>query len=561
MKNFILPFAISILLLSTGCADKKAEKTDTETAMEEVQQQVPFDWNAANVYFLLTDRFNNADPTNDANFGRTEPSGVLRGFEGGDLKGVIAKIEEGYFDDLGINAIWMTPVVEQIHSGTDEGTGFSYPFHGYWTSDWTSLDPNFGTAADLDRLVKTAHEHGIRILLDAVLNHTGPATETDPAWPEEWVRTSPKCTYESYETAITCTLVENLPDIRTESDEAVELPPQLIEKWKAEGRYEQEVAELDAFFERTGYPRAPRFYIMKWLTDYITDYGIDGYRVDTVRHVEEYCWQEFREQCDYAFAEWKQEHPELIVDDNDFYLVGEVYGYGIGTGKYFDFGDKQVDYFDNMFDALINFDLKDSGAKLSYEQLFSRYDSILNTSLAGYGTLSYMTSHDDSTPFDKAREKTYETAIILQLSPGAAQVYYGDESARSLIIEGTEGDATLRSFMNWEDIANNPETQELLAHWQRLGKFRHDHPAVGAGRHLMISESPYLFSRTYVDGDYTDQVVVGLDLGEGVKTLDVSAVFEDGAKLTDRYSGQDLTVQSGQVTVDSSFDIVLLEKN
>ena len=98
-------------------------------------------------------------------------------------------------------------------------------------------------------------------------------------------------------------MVENLPDIKTESNDAVELPPQLVEKWKAEGRYEQEVKELDEFFARTGHPRAPRFYIMKWLTDYITEFGIDGYRVDTVKHTEEFVWQEFKQECDAAFAE------------------------------------------------------------------------------------------------------------------------------------------------------------------------------------------------------------------------------------------------------------------
>ena len=68
---------------------------------------------------------------------------------------------------------------------------------------------------------------------------------------------------------ITCTLVENLPDVKTESNETVALPPFLVEKWKKEGRYEQEIAELDAFFTKTGYPRAPKYYIMKWLSDYI----------------------------------------------------------------------------------------------------------------------------------------------------------------------------------------------------------------------------------------------------------------------------------------------------
>src|SRR5690606_10307651 len=229
----------------------------------------------------LQDRYYNGYTTNEVNLERTKETGKLRGFEGCDLKGITQKIEDGYFTDLGVNAIWMTPIVEQIHGGTDEGTGITYGFHGYWTKDWTAIDPNFGTKEDLKALVAAAHKRGIRILLDAVINHTGPVTPIDPVWPDEWVRTDPTCDYTSYDSTISCTLVKNLPDIKTESDDPVDLPPQLVEKWKSEGRYEQEVAELDAFFERTGHPRAPRFYIIKWLTDYISEFGIDGYRVDT----------------------------------------------------------------------------------------------------------------------------------------------------------------------------------------------------------------------------------------------------------------------------------------
>jgi alpha-amylase len=69
------------------------------------------------------------------------------------IKGITKKIDEGYFDKLGINAIWFTPIVEQIHDAVDEGTGLSYPFHGYWARDWTALDPNFGTKR-LSNLVK-----------------------------------------------------------------------------------------------------------------------------------------------------------------------------------------------------------------------------------------------------------------------------------------------------------------------------------------------------------------------------------------------------------------------
>ena len=550
IKSNILILVIIVMSCNSKITNKEMEK----------EIKTPFVWEGANLYFMLTDRFFNGDPTNDINFDRSEIPGKLRGFEGGDLKGVIKKIEEGYFTELGINAIWMTPIVEQIHDGTDEGTGLSYGFHGYWAKDWTTLDPNFGTKEDLKQLVELAHSKGIRIVLDAVVNHTGPVTEKDPVWPDNWVRTEPKCTFDSYENTVSCTLVKNLPDILTESNETVNLPPQLIEKWKAEGRYEQEISELDAFFIKTGYPRAPRFYIMKWLTDYILEFGIDGYRVDTVKHTEEFVWQEFRILCDQSFAEWKTNNPEKVLDNNGFYLVGEVYNYNISAGKAFDFGDKKVNYFDKAFNSLINFEIKWNSAQMDYESMFKKYSDTLNTNLKGYGVLNYLSSHDDGQPFDALRNKPFETAIRLLLAPGTSQVYYGDESARKLVVEGAIGDANLRSNMNWNDITSNPKTKEILTHWQKLGKFRAKHPSIGAGYHQMITQSPYVFYRSYTKDDYNDLVVIGLDLPKGIKTINVSSVYEDGDQIHEAYSNQNFIVKNGYLTIDTTYNIILLER-
>ncbi|MBF8148696.1 alpha-amylase [Winogradskyella sp. F6397] len=557
MKKLIL---LTLILITLSCKNKD---TENKIAAVETAQPIetPFIWEGANLYFLLTDRFNSGKSENDVNYNRTKEPGKLRGFQGGDIKGITQKVKEGYFTDLGINAIWMTPIVEQIHGATDEGTGLSYGFHGYWTKDWTNIDPNFGTKEDLHELVKEAHAKGIRIVLDAVINHTGPVTEKDPVWPEEWVRTDQQCTYDNYENTVSCTLVANLPDIRTESNDDVDLPPQLVEKWKAEGRYETEVKELDEFFKRTGHPRAPRFYIMKWLTDYITEFGVDGYRVDTVKHTEENVWVEFKVECDYAFAEFKKNNPELVLDDNNFYLLGEVYNYGVSTGQEFDFGDRKVNYFDPpSFQSLINFEFKYNSKDKSYEDLFTHYNAILHDELKGFGTVNYLSSHDDGQPFDAQRKKPFETANKLLLSPGTSQVYYGDESARSLVIEGTEGDATLRSFMNWDSIAKRKRTKEVLTHWQKLGQFRAKHPSIGAGTHQMITEEPYYFYRSYENEDFKDKVVIGLDLEKGKKVIDVSNVFQERVMLRDTYSGETATVENGTVTINSNFEVVLLEK-
>ena len=548
MKKLILLFAITLVFAS--CSSTKTATAASKT---------PFVWENANVYFLLIDRFNNGDKTNDLTYNRNKPTGKLRGFEGGDIRGVIQKLDEGYFEKLGITAIWMTPVVEQIHDGVDEGTGFTYGFHGYWTRDWSALDPSFGTKKDLAELVQKAHAKGIRILLDAVINHTGPVTAEDSVYPNDWVRTTPKCTYKSYDTYINCTLVDNLPDVKTESNETVALPPFLIEKWKKEGRYEQEVAELDAFFAKTGYPRAPKYYIMKWLSDYITDYGIDGYRVDTAKHTYEDVWADFKKVCDQAFDDFKKNNPEKALDNNSFFTVGEVYGYNIGAKKLFDFGDKKVNYFENGFTGLINFDFRNE-AKMNYEALFSKYNSILQNDLKGNTVMNYVSSHDDSSPYDKKREKTFESGTKLLLAPGISQVYYGDESARPLDIPGTIGDATLRSMMNWEEIKTNIETQKVLLHWQKLGNFRKNHPAIGAGIHQQISASPYVFSRTFTNDTFADKVVIGLDLPKGPKEISVGTVFENGTKLKDAYSGKKVEVLNGKVIIDTEFDIVLLEK-
>ena len=542
--------ALIAMILFSGISFAQKKSTTPKT---------PFVWESANVYFIVTDRFNNGDKTNDQTYNRNKPTGKLRGFEGGDIRGIIQKLDEGYFTNLGINVIWMTPIVEQIHDGVDEGTGFTYGFHGYWTKDWSALDPNFGTKKDLAELVQKAHARGIRIILDAVINHTGPVTPKDSVYPNDWVRTSPKCTYKSYDTYINCTLVENLPDVLTESNENVSLPTFLANKWKKEGRYDKEMASLDAFFKKTGYPRAPKYYIMKWLSDYIIDFGIDGYRVDTVKHTTEDVWADFKKVCDQAFAEYKKNNPKKVLDNNPFFTVGEVYGYNIGGKKFYDFGDKKVNYFENGFTGLINFDFRNE-AKMNYEELFSKYSNLLQNDLKGNTVMNYVSSHDDSYPFDKKREKTFESGTKLLLAPGISQVYYGDESARSLDIEGTQGDATLRSNMNWEDIANDSKTKEVLAHWQKLGLFRNNHPAVGAGVHSQILASPYVFSRTFIKGKYSDKVVVALDLEKGEKSIPVGTIFTNGTKVRDAYSGETSTVGKGKVNLNTDFGIILLEK-
>ncbi len=557
--NKISRIVFSIFLLSTLVSQAQKDNNTNK------HKKPPFVWEGANIYFMVTDRFNNGDNYNDFPDFRDKAAAPLRGFIGGDIAGITQKIKEGYFANLGVNALWFTPVFEQTKGIVNEGTGDTYAYHGYWPRDWTALDYNFGTPAELKELVDAAHKSGIRIVLDVVLNHIGPTTDIDLPWPAEWVRTTRTCEYTNYENTTSCSLVKNLPDVRTDSDVSVELPEFLVKKWKKENRYKQEVKELDEFFQRTKYPRAPRYYIIKWLTDYIKEYGIDAFRVDTVKHLEEQVFNDVKNEALYSFEYWKGKNPDEVLDDSDFYMIGEVYGYGISGVREYNFGDKKVDYFANGFNNLINFEFSYNAKDYDYETLFTKYNDILQSDeMEGMSVLNYTASHDDPNCFDKERKNPYVNANKLLLCPGAAQVYYGDESMRPLQVDSAVGDANLRSFMNWADINNNKEIngfliKDVMLHWQKLGRFRIGHPAVGAGVHRKISTTPYVFSRTYETDELIDKVIIGLDLPKGKKSIDVSTVFKDGTALKDTYSGDILTVKSGKVEFSSDATTVLIE--
>jgi alpha-amylase len=242
----------------------------------------------------------------------------------------------------------------------------------------------------------------------------------------------------------------------------------------------------------------------------------------------------------------------------------------VNSGREYTYdGGTRVDYFDNGFDSMINFSLPHD-ARQSYEQLFSRYSGSLRRIQAahpGASVLNYLDSHDDGNPFDALRQHPFEEANKLLLAPGQAQIYYGDETARVLKIEGAEGDANLRSFMNWDQLKSNARigtngVADVRDHWARLGRFRHAHPAVGAGVHQMIASSPYTFKRTYDKAGVFDRVVVALDLPPGgAVPISVAGVFSDGQTVRDWYTGKSAVVAGGKVQFDTPAPVALIAQD
>jgi alpha-amylase len=478
-----------------------------------------FSWDNLTVYFIMTDRFNNGDLTNDQSFGRQKDGKDEIGtFHGGDIKGVTEKLD--YIQALGANAIWMTPLVEQVHGFVGGGSNGDFPFysyHGYWALDYTKLDPNFGTDEDLRELVREAHERGIRLIWDTVINHAGYATGQDlvdydidvfnsdiqidnqwkPAsgqnwhsyhefidyeslnwgeqwWDAQWVRgTFPGYTAPGADD-LTLALA-GLPDFRTDSLELVTLPP--ILKAKQDTRADnirQTVAQ----------------HTIDWQSYWVREFGIDGFRSDTAKHVELEHWLTLKESATKALSQWKANNPDLALDSEPFWMVGEVFDHPLFKNYYYDYG----------FDSLINFEFQDEAHDLAMclsntEATFNRYAREINSDTEFNG-LTYLSSHDTTLFFAKYQnlELQKQIAAPFLLLPGGIQIYYGDETGRNLGPYGDDFHQGTRSDMNWDDIKD--ERAALLKHWQLIGQFRNRHSAIGAGQHQLISETPYAFSRT-----------------------------------------------------------------
>ena len=476
----------------------------------ETSRPAAFSWHNATVYFVLTDRFENGNPANDNSYGRHKDGLQEIGtFHGGDLQGLTSRLD--YLQKLGVNALWISSPLEQIHGWVGGGTKGDFPhyaYHGYYAQDWTKLDANMGTPEDLRRLVDEAHQRGIRILFDVVMNHAGYATLADMQefqfgalylqgdelkktlgehwtdwkpgpgqtwhsfndyinfsdkaawekwWGKKWIRTD----IGDYDNPgfddLTMSLAF-LPDLKTESKEASGLPVFYQNKPDTAAK------AISGF--------TPRDYLTHWLSQWVRDYGIDGFRVDTAKHVELPAWDQLKAQATAALAEWKKANPGKSPDNGPFWMTGEAWGHGVMKSEYYQHG----------FDAMINFDYQEQAAKavecladidLTWQQMADK--------LQAFNVLSYLSSHDTRL----FREGGSRAAELLLLAPGATQIYYGDESERPLGPAGSDPMQGTRSDMNWQDVGG--KNAATVAHWQKLGQFRARHPAVGAGKQTTLS--------------------------------------------------------------------------
>ena len=367
---------------------------------------LPFTWQNTNLYFVITDRFSNGDKSNDNSYGRPykDSAGYNAGtFHGGDFKGLTQKLD--YIRSLGVNAIWVSSPVEQSHGwvgGGPMGMYQYYAYHGYYALDFTSIDANMGTVEDFRTFVNEAHKRGIRVLIDVVMNHTGYATlkdmcdfnfgrtshGEDPC--KEWIPNKDfgqtfhdKPIDASYDSSWnrwwgkdwilfdgygeSCGAEDGLdkclaylPDLKNTAPNAkpVNIPEFLQDKWKSPDKDHDIPAALKY---RQGSMSVAQFEA-HWLASWVEEFGIDGFRCDTVKYVSKDSWKLLKEYSTEALEHWRDKNkgkdPAASWTD-PFYMTGEVWAFTNDPNDKSEYAKK------GGFDSLIDFYFNPDGVNLN----------------------------------------------------------------------------------------------------------------------------------------------------------------------------------------------------
>lgn len=461
--------ALAAALLLAACAGRAPGSVVPAAAGVAAPAPPDRPWTDDVIYFVLVDRFADGDPLNDV---KVDPR-AAGAFHGGDLKGLIDHLDE--IASLGVTALWVNPIVDNI-DGFVTGAGFpDWAYHGYWADDLGALDRRFGTEEQLRQLVEACHRRGLKVLLDVVHNHAGYGSRylAEPRT-KGWLRS---------EEAGTCgaddltQCVAGLPDFRTE------LP---------------EVAD----------------YLMGAHIAWAKRTGLDGFRLDTVKHIDHAFWQAHARRVDAELG------PR-------FFLLGEVWG-----------GDREVlaPYFaGDELDA--GFDFSFQGNAIAFvlgrgrTVAFDRYLASRHGLPPGRFLSHYLSSHDVPGALSQlgGRKDLFRLAAALQLtSSGIPMIYYGEEVGRP------GGDwPDNRSDFPWGDRGVSPgkglpRDESLRAFYQRLLAIRRAHPALTRGEHagLATDGDLYVFQRR--DAAAGDAVLVAVNRGASEATVRIPAPREWG---------------------------------
>ena len=489
------------------------------TVTERKKSAGDFDWDEAVIYFAVTDRFFDGDASNNDAYGVGDYNVGEKGgssYHGGDFAGLNQKLD--YLKDLGVNTIWITPIVENItedqhDNETDTAT---YGYHGYWASDFTKLNKHLGKEQQFKALLDAAHSKGMKIMVDVVLNHAGYGRE------------------DYFNSILTDADGNSISMIRDSSNTI-----------SGDDKYDS-LSDLPDFVTEN---KAVTDQLVAWQTEWMSKYNIDYYRVDTVKHVETTTWAAFKNS--------------LTKINPDFKMIGEYSGAGyannageLGTGT---------------MDALLDFDFNDfaqnfvTGNISSVENsLQKRNNAINNTSVMG----SFLSSHDEDTLQYKlvneskiSEEEAYnlmKVAATLQITAkGQPVLYYGEE-----IGQGGANNwplQTNRRDFDWTELEKQKaDSNSIYNHYKTMLAIRNAYTDVFArGNRSTVAVSDAdgyeVISRSY--GNNT--LYVGMNVKEAEKEVVIPVAESAGTVLKNLYDGKTYTVSADQnvsVTIPAAKD-------
>ena len=489
------------------------------TVTERKKSAGDFDWDEAVIYFAVTDRFFDGDASNNDAYGVGDYNTGEKGgssYHGGDFAGLNQKLD--YLKDLGVNTIWITPIVENItedqhDNKTDTAT---YGYHGYWASDFTKLNKHLGTEQQFKALLDAAHSKGMKIMVDVVLNHAGYGTE-------------------KYFNSILTDADGNSISMIRDSNNTI----------SGDDKYDS-LSDLPDFVTEN---KAVTDQLVTWQTEWMSKYSIDYYRVDTVKHVETTTWEAFKNS--------------LTKVNPDFKMIGEYSGAGyannageLGTGS---------------MDALLDFDFNDFAQKFVTgdisgveSSLQKRNGAINNTATMG----SFLSSHDEDSLQYKlvnesklSEEEAYnlmKVAATLQITAkGQPVLYYGEE-----IGQGGANNwpyQTNRRDFDWTELEKQKaDSNSIYNHYKTMLAIRNAYTDVFArGNRSTVAVSDAdgyeVISRSY--GNST--LYVGMNVKEAEKEVVIPVAESAGTVLKNLYDGKTYTVSADQnvsVTIPAAKD-------
>ncbi|XVV05317.1 pullulanase-type alpha-1,6-glucosidase [Actinosynnema sp. CA-248983] len=442
-------------------------------------------------YFVMPDRFANGDPRNDRG-GTSDPDRLKTGFDpadkgfyhGGDLKGLRDKLD--YLDGMGVTAIWLTPMFANRWV-QGEGADVSAGYHGYWTTDFTKLDPHFGTTNDMRRLIRDAHGRGMKVFFDIVANHTADLIDYAEG-KYDYVSTGAVPYLDAEGRPVDISEIAGqrdfpkltapyTPVVRGKKTPDWLNDPSLYHNrgnstFSGESNEYGDFAGLDDLM--TEHPKVVAG-MKRIFTNWIDVLGIDGYRVDTVKHVNMEFWQ--------ALAPHVQRYAESR-GKKDFFVFGEVFDANPAvTSRYSTTGRMQA-VLDFPFQSGASSFLSGRGAQRLGEVLVDddRYTdadsnaSSLPTFLGNHdmGRIAWMIRQNRSGIGESELLDRLELGnALMYLWRGNPVVYYGDEQG----FAGSGGDKLARQDMF---ASKTPEyAAEHLVGSDRTGavdNFATDHP-------------------------------------------------------------------------------------